>query len=92
MDPETNQECEKSCEEPRRNQYREFTVTPGITGFKVKIGCSEAYFSSAEQLSTAIVAYLADPHGTERLYMTKDIRLTPCRLEGVNRPRQSEPA
>jgi hypothetical protein len=30
------------------SKYRKFVVVPGISGFKIKMGCSEAYFSTAE--------------------------------------------
>jgi len=45
-----NDEQAKKEGEVERKRYREFTVTPGMCGFKVKIGCSEAYFSSAGDL------------------------------------------
>jgi hypothetical protein len=61
--------------EEERPRYREFTVTPGVCGFKVKIGCSEAYFKTALELADAIHLYLADPRGAERRFMSQDIRM-----------------
>lgn len=57
-----------------KKRYREFTVTPGMNGFKVKIGCSELYFSTAQELANAITAYLNDPQGTEQFYQQADQR------------------
>lgn len=61
--------------ELERKKYREFTVTPGVTGFKVKIGCSEVYFSDARVLAAAINDYLSDPQRTEQDFLRTDIRL-----------------
>lgn len=55
-------------------RYREFTVTPGITGFKVKIGCSEVYFSEASGLSLAITSYLSNPQAAEKEFLGRDMR------------------
>jgi hypothetical protein len=61
--------------EVKRDRYREFTVTPGLRGFKVKIGCSEVYFGDAMALCASISAYLHDPRGVEKEYQSKDIRM-----------------
>ena len=55
-------------------KYREFTVTPGMAGFKVKIGCSEVYFGDAKSLDLAISAYLKDPEAMEKKMTAGDIR------------------
>jgi len=62
-------------EEGDRPRYREFTVTPGLRGFKVRIGCSEAYFSNADHALAAIQAYMRDPQRTEINVLGGDIRL-----------------
>jgi hypothetical protein len=67
-----------------RKRYREFTVTPGLCGFKVRIGCSEAYFCLVGDLVKAIVDYLLDPQGTERKFQNEDIRLAPPTCDPVN--------
>jgi len=48
----------KEDEKKEKKVYREFTVTPGIVGFKVKMGCTEASFGDAESLGMVIVEYL----------------------------------
>ena len=58
------------------SKYREFTVTPGIAGFKVRIGCSEAYFSDVWQLVNKITEYLNDPAGVEKQMLTDDQRFS----------------
>ena len=58
-------------------KYREFTVTPGMAGFKVKIGCSEVYFGDAKALDLAISAYLKDPEAMEKKMTAGDIRNNP---------------
>ena len=55
-------------------KYREFTVTPGMAGFKVQIGCSEVYFGDAKALDLAISAYLKDPEATEKKMTDGDMR------------------
>lgn len=48
---------------------RAFTVTPGVKGFVVQIGCQVAGFSNANDLLLSITEYLNDPDGMEeRLY------------------------
>ncbi len=59
-----------------RKRYREFTVTPGLTGFKVRIGCSELYFSNTSALIAEIHNYLNDPQKTERKFQNENIRLS----------------
>jgi hypothetical protein len=66
MDEEINEAAKK--------MYREFTVTPGMVGFRVKIGCSEAYFGDAPSCLEAIDSYLKDPQETERQYQQDDQR------------------
>ena len=68
MDYQVKQEVE-------RKRYREFTVTPGFCGFKVRIGRSEAYFGSVDNLVTAIENYLQNPQATERKFQNADIRI-----------------
>jgi hypothetical protein len=65
---------EQAKQEVDRKRYREFIVTPGLCGFKVKIGCSEVYFATAQQLGGAITDYLLDPDTTERKFQNGDIR------------------
>ncbi len=65
---------EQAKQEVERKRYREFTVTPGVCGFKVKIGCSEAYFGTTAALGDAITDYLADPITKERRLLNSDIR------------------
>jgi hypothetical protein len=80
-----DEQAKKKAEvEPKR--YREFTVTPGMCGFKVKIGCSEAYFSTAPQLSDAIAEYLFDPQGTTDKMISGDIRLLSIPAGGADIP------
>lgn len=38
--------------------YRKFTITPGMCGFKVEMGCSELYFGHVSALKAAINSYL----------------------------------
>jgi hypothetical protein len=64
-------EAKNEVERPR---YREFTVTPGLCGFKVKIGCSELYFEDVVQLGQHIANYLENPQKTERKFQEGDIR------------------
>jgi hypothetical protein len=71
---------DKVKESPKQKapaRYREFTVTPGMYGFKVKIGCSELYFSTPEQLSNAIAIYLKTPDVSENFFRDHDHRLNP---------------
>jgi len=65
----------KEDEKKEKKMYREFTVTPGIAGFKVKIGCSEVYFGGTESLGRAIVVYLNDPQGVEKEFINADQRI-----------------
>ena len=58
------------------SKYREFTVTPGIAGFKVRIGCSEAYFGDVWQLVNKITEYLNDPAGVEKQMLADDQRFS----------------
>lgn len=79
-------------EEIKVPRYREFTVTPGVCGFKVKIGCSELYFSDIRVLSDAITEYLLNPQRTEELYLSRDKRLSSlfpqgqARISGLSTP------
>ena len=57
-----------------KKRYREFTITPGLKGFKVKIGCSECYFTNVHTLSAAISDYLIDPQGYEKDTLAMDHR------------------
>jgi phosphoglucomutase len=59
-------------EEARK--YRDFSVVAGLVGFKVIIGCSEAYFGDVETLAKAIKNYLNDPEGTEKFFIGNDQR------------------
>jgi hypothetical protein len=76
------------------SKFRSFEVSPGLSGFKVKIGCSEAYFSTAHELKKAISLYLTNPQAVEESYMKGDLRYgsipvdpTPItRLEPVDAP------
>lgn len=68
------EEHEEKRKEAERLRYREFTVTPGMVGFKVKIGGSETYFSDAGSLAVAIGEYLEDPDDIEARYRQKDQR------------------
>ena len=65
----------KEDEKKEKKMYREFTVTPGIAGFKVKIGCSEVYFGGTESLGRAILVYLNDPQGVEKEFINADQRI-----------------
>ena len=65
---------EEMKKEEVRKTYREFTVTPGMSGFKVKIGCSEVYFTTAEKCALAVHGYLLNPQETEKLYQSTDQR------------------
>ena len=65
----------KEDEKKEKKMYREFTVTPGIAGFKVKIGCSEVCFGDAESLGRAISVYLNDPQGVEKEFVNADQRI-----------------
>ena len=56
-----------------RKSYREFTVTPGMVGFKVKIGCSEAYFGNATDLKNALSEYLDDPIAATKKYQNNQV-------------------
>ena len=58
-----------------RSLYREFTVTPGMVGFKIRIGCSELYFGDASSCLEAISGYMKTPQATERRYQRDDQRL-----------------
>jgi hypothetical protein len=51
------------------SKFRSFEVIPGLSGFKVKVGCSEAYFSTAHELKRAISLYLTNPQAVEESYM-----------------------
>jgi hypothetical protein len=80
--------CREREAKVERKRYREFTVTPGLRGFKVKIGCSEVYFADAIFTADAITDYLTNPQGTERKFLTMDIRLNSapmptCALPGT---------
>jgi hypothetical protein len=61
-------------DEQNKKKYREFTVTPGMVGFKVKIGCSEAYFGDKDGVRQAICNYLNDPEEAEKFYLGLDMR------------------
>jgi hypothetical protein len=56
------------------SKFRPFEVIPGLSGFKVKIGCSEAYFSTAHELKKAISLYLTNPQAVEEAYVKGDLR------------------
>ena len=60
--------------EVKRRRYREFTVTPGMCGFKVRIGCCELYFDDAGALAAEITDYLDDPQQVERKFLENDAR------------------
>jgi hypothetical protein len=73
-------------------KYREFTVTPGLVGFKVKIGCTEAYFGDKDSVGKAIAAYLNDPVATENEYLKSDMRnYNAPPVDEPGRPPQEEP-
>jgi hypothetical protein len=55
-------------------QFREITITPGVSGFKVKIGCSEVYFSGWNDLLCELTKYYKNPHKTEEYYLLCDHR------------------
>jgi hypothetical protein len=83
MDEQELKEKKKEADRPR---YREFTVTPGMCGFKVKIGCSEAYFEDVFRLGRAISDYLIDPQGVEKCFLGNDIRYNTAPLPGRIEP------
>jgi hypothetical protein len=56
------------------SKFRPFEVTPGVSGFKVRVGCSELYFSTPHELKKAISLYLTNPVAVEEAYLKKDIR------------------
>ena len=58
-----------------RKWYRTFTVTPGLAGFEVKIGCSKVYFSNARECANEIMRYMQSPQETEKDYQGSDHRL-----------------
>jgi lipopolysaccharide/colanic/teichoic acid biosynthesis glycosyltransferase len=58
----------------QKDRWRAFSVTPGIVGWKIVIGCTEAYFGSAEDCRMAIDQYLTRPRSTEEIYMQNDQR------------------
>lgn len=62
-------------------------MTPGLCGFKVKIGCSELYFSGAGALAAEIQNYLADPQETKLKFQSADNRVN----GGIPVPDQTEP-
>jgi hypothetical protein len=62
-------------ERRRKMKYREFTVTPGMVGFKVSIGCRDAYFGDKDSVGKAIVDYLNDPQRVEEVYIEEDIKM-----------------
>jgi hypothetical protein len=65
---------QEKIKEVERMRYRSFTVIPGLHGFKVKIGCSEVYFSTAQDVQREINNYFNDPNGTSRKFQREDIR------------------
>lgn len=75
----SQKEKEKEQEQVAKPQirYKEFTVTPGMRGFKVKIGCAELYFGDTQTLLEAIRLYLQDPIKSVRHFTDKDIRELP---------------
>jgi hypothetical protein len=70
-------------DEQNKKTYREFTVTPGMVGFKVKIGCSEAYFGDKDGVRQAICNYLNDPEEAEKFYLGLDMRNQAGMLAGT---------
>jgi len=44
------------------------TITPGVRGFVVQIGCQVCGFSNVQDLREALNEYLGDPEGCERKY------------------------
>jgi hypothetical protein len=71
------------------SKFRPFEVIPGLSGFKVKIGCSEAYFSTAHELKKAISLYLTNPQAVEEAYMKGDLRY---RMEPIAVPEPPQEA
>ena len=67
-------------------RYRNFTVTPGIVGFSVQMGCTLAFFGDAADLSAAICNYLTDPEGTEKRFLEADRRYHTGLPEGQIEP------
>jgi hypothetical protein len=53
-------------------KYRNFSVTAGLRGFKVAIGCKEAYFSTVTEMEKAIHDYLENPEETEKKFLEGD--------------------
>lgn len=85
---------EKKSGEPKKKvkKYRSFTVEPGLAGFKIKIGCSEAYFCNAEECKVAISEYLDDPQGAEERILSEDCRFDNGAIPQTNSYRETSGA
>ena len=59
---------------------REFTVTSGVRGFCVRIGCQIAGFSTKEDLLVALTEYITDPEATEKKYYSSKECVEPTQV------------
>jgi hypothetical protein len=72
---EGTKEVEGKKEARPRKKYRDILITPGMVGFKVKIGCAELYYANPKTLLKDLVRYLREPDITTREFLSKDQRL-----------------
>jgi hypothetical protein len=55
---------------------RQFTVSKGLMGYVVNIGCQTCGFTTKEELIYAITDYINDPKGMEKKYYSDRYRIS----------------
>lgn len=72
-------ECEPepmmASEYPARYKAREINIQPMNYGFVIRVGCQSFVFETAEKMIKNLDAYLADPEGVEKAWMTRTLVL-----------------
>jgi len=66
--------AEASAETPSKT-YRSISIAPCLNGFICQIGCQQAVFTSAEDLSAAVKEYYSatDPIAKEKEWLAKSM-------------------
>lgn len=62
-------------EYPRRVKAREIRIQPMDHGYVINVGCQSFVFETAEKMIKNLDAYLADPEGVEKAWLSNTLVL-----------------
>lgn len=62
-------------EYPRRVKAKEINIQPMDHGYVIRVGCQSFVFETAEKMILNLDAYLADPDGVEKAWLSRTLVL-----------------